>query len=73
MTMANSPDPGVPQSPTKAVTAGLASGLMAFAMFYVGDDDPFTKKEIIQGLLLAVPASGLVAVPTYLARNKRTR
>ena len=68
----HSPDPGVPQTPMKALTAGLTAGLMAFGMFYVGDDGAFTKKEIIQGLLLAVPASGLVGLPTYFAKNKRT-
>lgn len=68
-----SPDPGVPQTPTKALVAGLIGGLLAFGAYYVGDDGAFTRKEIVQALLLAVPASGLIGVPTYITKNSRKR
>lgn len=66
-----SPEPGVAQTPDKALGSALLGALVAFGAFYVGDDDPFTKKEIIQGIILAVGASGLTGIPTYLIKNRR--
>ena len=70
--MTNSPDPGVPQTPAKALTAGLTAAAVGFLMFYVGDEDPFTKKDLAEGLVYSLIGSGLVGGPTYLTRNKRT-
>jgi len=68
-----SPAPGAPQTPTKAYVAALLAFLTSFALYYVADTGAFTVKEIVQGLVLALIASGITGVPTYVVRNKPLR
>lgn len=67
-----SPAPGTPQTGTKGLVAGIVAFVVAFGLYYVADEDPFTKKEIVEALLLALVGSGLTGGATYVARNKPT-
>ena len=67
-----SPDPGVPQTPTKALVSTVLTAIVAFGLYYVGDDDPFTKKEIVEGIIYSLVGSGLVGGATFFTKNKRT-
>lgn len=68
-----SPDPGVPQTPTKALAGGVLSGIIFFVGQWIIDTDPFTAKEIANAAIGAVVASGLTGVTTYAVKNRRTR
>lgn len=68
----NSPDPGVPQTPAKAYVATALTCVVTFVMLWVADDDPFTAKEAAESAVQSLIAGGVVGVPTYLTRNKRT-
>ena len=67
-----SADPGVPQTPTKAVVSTVATALVVFVGFWINDEDPFTKKEAAEALITAVVGSGIVGAGTYVAKNRRT-
>jgi hypothetical protein len=66
----HSPAPGVPQTPTKAVASGVVSFFVLFGMYYVADVDPFTKKEIVEALILAVIGSGLTGGTALMVKNR---
>jgi hypothetical protein len=68
----NSPAPGTPQTPTKAVVSGIATGLVIFAGLWVNDEDPFTKKEAMEAFIQGVVGSGLIGGLTYAVRNRPT-
>lgn len=68
--MVNSPAPGTPQSPSKAIVAGLVSGLAIFVGIWVADTDPFTAKEVAAGIVTAVIGSGLTGGGAFWVANK---
>lgn len=45
-----------PKRPWKAYVGGAIAGLGAFVAFWVGDDDPFTKKDAGEAFLAALAA-----------------
>lgn len=65
-----SPAPGTPQSGTKAYLATALTVLTVFASIWISDDDPFTKKEVVQALITGLISGGVVGVPTYAVRNR---
>lgn len=67
-----SPAPGVPQTGTKAYVSAALAFVVAFATYYIADVDPFTKKEIVEALIIAAIGSGLAGGGTYVAKNKVT-
>lgn len=66
-----SPAPGTPQSAHKAYIATALTAIGTFVSFWIADVDPFTAKEIGQGCLLALIASGLTGGATFGVRNHR--
>lgn len=71
--MANmSPAPGTPQTGYKAYAATALAMVAAFVAFWIGDDDPFTKKDAGEAFLSALVAGGFTGIPTYLVKNKAT-
>lgn len=58
-----------PKKPWKAVAAAVASGLVAFVLYWVADEDPFTWKDAGEALVAGVAASGLVGGTTFGVRN----
>jgi hypothetical protein len=60
-----------PQKPYKAYMGGAVAAAMAFLAFWVGDDDPFTKKDAGEAALAAlgaaIPGFGL----TFWVRNPK--
>lgn len=64
-----------PKKPYKAYVAGAVTGIVAFIAFWVGDDDPFTKKDageaFLAGVISAAPSFGLsFVVPNPLRRKQ---
>lgn len=45
-----------PKRPYKAYAGAAVTGVATFVAFWIGDDDPFTKKEAGQALLAALAA-----------------
>jgi hypothetical protein len=68
-----SPDPGVPQTPTKAYAATGLAFVAGFVAFWIGDKDPFTSKDIGEAALTAAMSAGIIGGATYKVKNKRTR
>lgn len=66
-----SPDPGVPQTGTKAYVATAIAFLVAFAGIWILDEDPFTQKELVGALLAAAVGSGLTGGGTYMTKNRK--
>jgi hypothetical protein len=62
--------PGTPQTPAKAVFAGLLGFVMAVGAYYIADDDPFTRKELVEAFLLGLVGTGLTGGGTYALKNK---
>jgi hypothetical protein len=60
-----------PKRPWKAVAATVLSFVGTFAAFWIADTDPFTSKEIAQGLLTAAASSGLTGGTAYMVRNPK--
>lgn len=58
------------QTNAKAYAATAVSFLATFVGVWVADTDPFTAKEIAQGLVTAGVASGLTGGATYAVRNR---
>jgi len=46
-----------PKKPWKAIAGATATGVAAFVAFWIGDDDPFTKKDAGEAFLAALIAS----------------
>lgn len=69
--MSGSPTPGTPQTATKSWVATALTFAATFGMFYVGDDDPFTRKEMVEGLISAGVLSGVIGGLTWAVPNKR--
>ena len=65
-----SPEPGTPQTPTKAYVATALTFITTFAGVWIADTDPFTAKEVAGGLITAAIASGITGGATYAIRNK---
>lgn len=65
-----SPAPGTPQTPTKALFSALVAFLLAAGAYYIADDDPFTRKEMVEMLLLGLVGSGLTGGTAYAVKNK---
>lgn len=61
-----------PTRPYKAYAGAVVAAVTTFVAFWVGDDDPFTKKDageaFIAALAAAAPGFGL----PYLISNPRT-
>jgi hypothetical protein len=70
--MKNSAAPGTPQTPTKAIFTAIVGFVIAVGGYYVADDDPFTRKELVEALLLGLTGSGLTGAAAYFPRNKPT-
>lgn len=68
--MENSPNPGVPQTGTKAYVATALSGLVIFVGAWVADTDPVTGKEVASWIVMALVGSGVVGGATYRTKNK---
>lgn len=66
----NSPAPGTPQTGAKAYVATGLAAVVAFVLYWIADEDPFTAKEAAEGAVAALIGSGVVGVPTYFTRNK---
>lgn len=66
----NSPAPGTPQTATKAYVATAISFVTTFVGVWVADTDPFTAKEVAQGLVTAAVASGLTGGATFVVKNR---
>jgi high-affinity Fe2+/Pb2+ permease len=66
-----SPEPGVPQTGTKAYVATGLSFAAAFLAYWIADKDPFTAKEIGEGVLTAAIAGGIVGGGTFTVKNRR--
>jgi hypothetical protein len=62
-----------PKKPYKAYAAAALTGVGAFIAFWIGDDDPFTKKDAGQAFLAALGASGLTGLGTFQVRNPKVR
>lgn len=54
----------------KAWAATGLSFLILFATFWIADTDPFTSKEIAQGLVTAAIGSGMTGGATYATKNR---
>lgn len=67
----NSPEPGTPQTADKSVWATATSFLALLGLAYVADDDPFTRKELIESLVSAGVGSGIIGGATFFVRNRR--
>lgn len=67
--MSNSPAPGTPQTPVKAWVAGIGAFFVGFLGFWIADTDPFTAKEIGQGVLVGLIGSGVIGGGTWAAKN----
>jgi hypothetical protein len=65
-----SPMPGTPQTAYKAIAATSLAMVAAFIAFWIGDDDPFTKKDAGEAFLAALAAGGLTGIPTYAVKNR---
>ena len=74
----STPDPGVPQSGTKAIVAGIAAGLIAGLSTLIpalNSDSPngssLSGQEAAQVALAFVIGTGVVGGATYRVPNKR--
>lgn len=69
------PDPTAvvadPKRPYKAYAATALAMVAAFVAFWIGDDDPFTKKDAGEAFLSSLAAGGFTGLPTYLVRNPK--
>lgn len=68
--MPNSPAPGTPQTAFKAYAATAAGFVVTFVTFWIADTDPFTAKEVAQGLVTAAVSSGLVGTTAFAVKNR---
>lgn len=59
-------DPG---RPWKAIAGGAAAAVAAFVAFWVGDDDPFTRKDAGEAFLAALVAGAPGFGLTFAVRN----
>jgi hypothetical protein len=66
----NSPEPGTPQTGYKAYVATGLSFLATFGGFWIADTDPFTSKEVVQGLITAGVSSGIIGAATFTVKNR---
>jgi hypothetical protein len=66
-----SPAPGVPQTPTKAYVAAGIAFLVGAVGYYLGDEDPFTKREMLEALFAGAVGAGVTGGPTFAVRNRR--
>lgn len=63
-----------PKKPWKAVVAAVIPFGTTFLAFWIADTDPFTAKEVGQGVLLGLAASGITGGATFATSNpKRVR
>lgn len=58
-----------PKRPWKAIAAAALGFVGGFVAFWIGDDDPFTKKDAGEAFLAGLAASGLVGTGTFAVRN----
>lgn len=58
-----------PKRPWKALAGGGLGAAAAFLAFWVGDDDPFTKKDAGEAALAAILAFGGSGVVTFAVPN----
>ena len=65
----HSPEPGVPQTGTKAYIATLISFVVSFAGMWVVDTEPFTNKELVSALIASAVVCGLTGGGTYVTKN----
>jgi hypothetical protein len=65
-----SPAPGTPQTGAKAYIAGAIAFTTAVGGYYVADDDPFTRKEMVEAFLMGLGSLGLGGVLTYVLPNR---
>ena len=70
MSSVPSPAPGTPQTATKAYVATALAFVTSFITFWIADVDPFTAKEVAQGLVLAAIGSGITGGTTLVVRNR---
>jgi hypothetical protein len=68
-----SPAPGTPQTSDKAIWSAVVGFLVAVGGYYVADDDPFTRKELVEAFLLGLIATGLTGGVTFAVKNKPKR
>ena len=66
----HSPDPGTPQTGTKAWAAAASTAASLFVAAWVGDVPPFTANDALQAAAAAATGSGIVGMVTYWVRNK---
>lgn len=60
-----------PRRPYKAYAATALTAAGTFVAYWIADTDPFTSKEIGQGILLSLVASGLTGGATFAVRNPK--
>lgn len=70
MNIEPSPAPGAPQTGTKAIITAVGSAVMAFAMAWVVDSDPFTAKEAVAAGVSALTLGGALGGITFTVPNK---
>ena len=68
--MENSPNPGTPQTGTKAYVATALSGLVIFLGAWIADDGGVTGKEVASWVVMALVGSGVIGGATYRTKNK---
>lgn len=66
----NSPAPGAPQSPTKAVAATVLAFVTIVAGAWISDDGGTTAKEVVSWVVMGLIGSGLTGGVTFQVRNK---
>lgn len=60
-----------PKRPWKALVPAAITAATTFVAFWIADTDPFTAKEVGQGVLYALGTSGLTGTATYFTKNPK--
>jgi hypothetical protein len=58
-----------PKRPYKAYAAAALAGVGAAVAYWIGDEDPFTKKDAGEAFLAGLAAMGVGGVGTFLTKN----
>ena len=57
--------------PYKAYASTALTVVVAFVLYWIADEDPFTAKEVGEGVVSALIAGGLVGGGTFVAKNPK--
>jgi|GEM_PF-3730624 len=66
----HSAPPGMDQTADKAFVSAALAFIVAFATFWIADNDPFTAKEAAAAFISGLVSAGLIGGGSYSVSNR---